>query len=104
MSLPRDTSLSAQLRQAREQLDALRLENQILRQKLDALARRVFGKSSERLDPEQLQLLLEGLEEIAEVRAVTQRSSAMSEGRASVPRERGPRLPTHLPVREVIID
>ena len=51
-SMPHEAELSQQLRQAREQLDALRLENQLLRQKLDALARRVFGKSSEQLDAE----------------------------------------------------
>lgn len=38
-----------------------RQEISLLRQKLDALARRYFGKSSEQLDPAQLQLLLGGL-------------------------------------------
>jgi hypothetical protein len=34
------------------------LEIKILRQKLDALARWIFGKSSEKLDANQLELLL----------------------------------------------
>lgn len=38
-----------------------RQEITLLRQKLDALARRYFGKTSEQLDPAQLQLLLSGL-------------------------------------------
>ncbi len=42
-------------------LEASRRENTILRQKLDALARRFFGKKSEQLDAAQLELLLSGL-------------------------------------------
>ena len=38
-------------------------ENKLLRQKLDALARRRFGKSSEKRDPGQLLLLLQGFDE-----------------------------------------
>ena len=44
--------LSAQLAQAK-------IEITLLQQKLDALARRLFGKKSEQLSPEQLQLLFE---------------------------------------------
>jgi transposase len=49
------------LEQTRQANDALRRENTVLRQKLDALARRFFGKQSERLSPAQLELLLQGL-------------------------------------------
>lgn len=42
-------------------LEDTRRENTLLRQKLDALARRYFGKQSEQLDAAQLQLLLSGL-------------------------------------------
>jgi len=48
----------ASLQQA---LEEARRENTLLRQKLDALARRYFGKQSEALDASQLQLLLSGL-------------------------------------------
>lgn len=41
-------------------LEETRRENTLLRQKLDALARRYFGKQSEALDSAQLQLLLSG--------------------------------------------
>lgn len=50
----RVTTLQASLADARQEIA-------LLRQKLDALARRYFGKSSEQLDPAQLQLLLSGL-------------------------------------------
>jgi transposase len=61
-------SLQTQLRQLHEQVTVLkealeqtRRENTILRQKLDALARRFFGKKSEQLSAAQLELLLGGL-------------------------------------------
>ena len=47
----------------RQQLEASRLEALLLRQKLDALARRYFGKKSEQLNPAQMELLMVGLEE-----------------------------------------
>jgi transposase len=60
-------SLQSQLRELREQVAVLqealeqsRRENTILRQKLDALARRFFGKKSEQLNAAQLELLLSG--------------------------------------------
>lgn len=63
-------SLQSELRNMREQMASLkealeqsRRENVILRQKLDALARRFFGKKSEQLNAAQLELLLSGLSE-----------------------------------------
>ena len=47
----------------REALELSRRENVILRQKLDALALRFFGKKSEQLNAAQLELLLSGLAE-----------------------------------------
>ena len=62
--------LQTQLRELREQVAVLqealeqsRRENTLLRQKLDALARRFFGKKSEQLNAAQLELLLSGLAE-----------------------------------------
>lgn len=37
----------------------LKQENELLRQKLDLVLRKLFGKSSESLDPAQLELLLD---------------------------------------------
>jgi len=45
----------------RQALEESRRENTMLRQKLDALARRFFGKKSEQLDAAQMELLLQGL-------------------------------------------
>lgn len=49
------------LGQTQQALEDSRRENTLLRQKLDALVRRYFGKQSEQLDAAQLQLLLGGI-------------------------------------------
>jgi len=63
-------SLQTELRALRQQVAGLkealeqsRRENTLLRQKIDALARRFFGKKSEQLNTAQLELLLSGLTE-----------------------------------------
>lgn len=48
-------ALIAQLRDGNQQLKA---ENELLREKIDLLARKIYGASSEKLDPGQLELLL----------------------------------------------
>ena len=55
--------LRAQVAVLQEALEQSRRENTLLRQKLDALARRFFGKKSEQLNAAQLELLLSGLAE-----------------------------------------
>ena len=57
----------------------LEAEVALLRQKLDALARRLYGKSSEQLDPNQLQLLLQGLEEPKKTQASSEEMSEPEE-------------------------
>jgi transposase/regulator of replication initiation timing len=54
-------SLQEILAQTRQALEESRRENTILRQKLDALARRFFGKKSEQLNAAQMEMLLNGL-------------------------------------------
>ncbi len=106
MSRARDATLVEELRQKDEALRLAQLEIKLLKAKLDALARRVYGRSSERLDGGQLQLLFEGLEEIAQAQAAAlEEPPPHDDDKSPRPRpERGPRVPTHLPVREVIID
>ncbi len=43
-----------------EEVAALRVENKLLREKIDLLIRRIFGRSSETMDEQQLMLLLQG--------------------------------------------
>jgi hypothetical protein len=56
---PREQDLARQLEECLEALKQSRRENELLRQKIDLLIRRVFGSSSERLDKTQLELLLQ---------------------------------------------
>ena len=56
---PREKELVRQLEECQEALAQSRRENELLRQKIDLLIRRVFGSSSERLDRAQLELLLQ---------------------------------------------
>lgn len=46
-----------------ERIERVEKENALLRQKIDLLVRRLFGAQSEKLDPAQLLLLLQGLDE-----------------------------------------
>lgn len=85
-----------------EQLAAARQEISLLRQKIDLLVRRVFGSSSETLDPKQLELLLQ-LSEGAALPAAETKVPAQRE--AVRPRKpQVPRLPENLPVVEAVIE
>ena len=87
----------------RELVSSLQKENSLLRQKIDALCRRVFGSSSEKIKAAQLELLLQ-LVNSADVEA----PAAAPLEKASKPiqprKERAPRVPENLPVVEQIIE
>ncbi len=94
-----------------DELNRLRQENELLRQKLDALARRLFGAKSEQLDKNQLLLLLQeaetpgpGVGKGSGPEAEQAEPPRPGKASAAKPRERAPRLPEHLPVIEQIID
>src|SRR5215216_3833503 len=98
----------AQLTATQDKLAAAELEIHFLRQKLDALARRLFGKKSEQLDPAQLQLLFQEL--VAPGPAVgkglgpSEPEAAPARPKQAQPRrDRTPRVPAHLPVIEEVI-
>lgn len=88
------------------EIGRLRIENELLRQKLDLLLRKLFGPSSEKLDPAQLELLLSGEDAAKKPDAAGPEPAAdliafpQSKRRA----ERKPRLPEHLPVEETVLD
>jgi len=87
-----------------EENGQVRVENKLLREKIDALLRKLFGASSEKLDPAQLLLMLQGLDGPGKApEPVAAEAPRRSTGQ-SPPRERGPRIPEHLPVVEEIID
>jgi transposase len=83
-------------------LELSRQENSLLRQKIDALVRRVFGSSSEQVDRQQLELLLQltASDTPAEPVAVETKNGVKVQPRKA----RAPRLPEHLPVVEEVIE
>lgn len=87
-----------------KELSASRLENKLLREKVDALVRMIYGKKSEKLDPGQL-MLLEG-QESKKAEAPVAAEADTGAAHQSKPRRKaeGPRIPEHLPIKEEIID
>src|SRR3954471_5640683 len=87
----------------REERDAAQAEVEKLRLLIRQLQRGRFGRRSERLDPDQLQLGLEDLEQTV----AAQEEAATRSGTPRVPRARRRNLgalPAHLPRVEVLVD
>jgi transposase len=97
---PRETELARQLEECQEALAQSRRENELLRQKIDLLIRRVFGSSSERLDKTQLELLLQ----LSESSTLTTHEVPPAASPKRSCRQRTLRLPENLPVVEETID
>ncbi len=100
---PREAELTEQLKQCRQALKEALARIALLEQKNDLLIRRFFGKSSEQLDPGQLDLFLAQVEVPAS--PTPQEPLPPLEKVQSSPRKsREPRLPEDLQVIEVFID
>ena len=83
-----------------QQVELLRRENALLRQKVDLLVKRVFGSKSEQLHSGQLELLMGAPESSGVVTAVPPEKKPAPRPA----KKRAPRLPDNLPVVEEIID
>jgi transposase len=96
--------LIARLDAALNKVDGLTAENQSLRQKVEALIKRYFGGTkNESMDPNQLMLLLAGLEAMQPVAATP---SAPVKDTSAARRDRKPArsgIPENLPVERVVI-
>ena len=97
---PREEQLASLLEECRAALAASQRENELLRQKIDVLVRRVFGSSSEKLDRAQLELLEMPPEVVEELPPQLEKQLRLPLPR----RARAPRLPENLPVVEEVID
>ena len=100
-----NVQLRAEANAQREENTRLGTELRLLREKVDALVRKLFGAQSEKLDPAQLLLMLQGLEAPGKspepvAAEVPRRSTAPSPPR----NDRGPRWPADLQVVEEIVD
>src|SRR4051794_22356403 len=91
----------------RSEHDAAQAEIEKLRLLIRQLQRGQFGRRSERLDPDQLQLGLEDLEQAAAAAEAAQEGVAARNGTPRPPRVRRRNLgalPAHLPRVEVLVD
>lgn len=94
-----------QVQQLIEEVERLRKENALLRQKLDLLARRIFGRKSEQLNENQLEFLLGQLDQPASSSASADAAIPEAEPKPRRPSSpRKPRTPDDLPVETEIID
>src|ERR671910_1043188 len=91
----------------REKHDAAQAEIEKLRLLIRRLQRGQFGRRSERLDPDQLQLGLEDLEQAAAAAEAAQEAASRSSDAPRPPRVRRRNLgalPAHLPRVEILVD
>jgi transposase len=98
----RETMLEAQLK-------AAQLEVKLLKEKVDALVRMLYGKKSEKIDPNQLMLLLEGLESKKDETPASEESTEAKDeeppkSKTPSSKSKRPRIPEDLPVHEEVID
>jgi len=98
----REKELTGLLQQCQQALLESRRENALLRQKIDLLVKRVFGSSSEQLNPGQLELLM-AVPESSAIPMTPATPEKKEPCRSSV-KKRLPRLPENLPVVEEVLD
>src|SRR3954447_21732611 len=107
LEIERDTA-TAERDAVRAERDAAQAEIEKLRLLIRQLQRGRFGRRSERLDPDQLQLGLEDLEQtVAAAEAAQEEAAARSGAPPRAPRARRRNLgalPAHLPRVEVLVD
>lgn len=113
---PREAELTAALAASQQHNVELKQEIEFLKQKIDALVRRIFGAKSEKMNPAQLELFMAGIASTEPPSAPAGETAGMAAGDrlASLPADppatagprkaRRPRLPEHLPIVEEIID
>src|SRR4051812_12320978 len=91
----------------RSEHEAAQAEIEKLRLLIRQLQRNRFGRRSEKLDPDQLQLGLEDLEQAAAAAEAAQEEVAARDSTPRAPRARRPNLgalPAHLPRIELLLD
>jgi len=116
---PLEEELTAALAASQRQVVELKEENELLRQKIDALVKRIFGAKSEKMNPAQLELFMAGLDPAGEptppadapaATATTTTGDTLTKSPVVPPPPsrpkpaRRPRLPEHLPIVEEIVD
>jgi len=105
MTPAREQELLGEIARLRAELEKSALENQLLRQKLDLILRKLFDKKNESLDPAQLELLLDP-EAAKKADAAGEPHAPAAETSTPAPGQRTPRKPrdlSRLEVRETLL-
>ena len=94
---------AAQIAELLSPMQAWLVENKLLRRKVDFLVQRMFGRRSEKLSRDQMELLLGTLDSgLPEDEPEPPKPPSPPHPRP--PRERKPRLPSDLPTEDVVIE
>jgi transposase len=93
-----------ELEKLRRENRQLREENEWLRKKIDAMARRYFGKKSEQLNEGQLEFLMDQLAASEKSVAEEEPEESAKQNRPRPRKPRKPRIPDHLPVVEETLE
>ena len=106
-------ALRAKAQAQEERIRQLEAENRLLREKIDLLVRKIFGKSSEALDDKQLMLLLQGGDPakkdqasqggVCALEAEIKKNDKPAGTGKQLRKEREVRVPAHLSVSEEIV-
>ena len=89
----------------RAEVERLRIENQLLRERIDQILRKLFGSKSEAIDPAQLELLLDpdAAKKAEAAGPADPEPAAEAPTAPKPPRKRKPRDLSHLEVRETVL-
>jgi transposase len=92
-----------------QEIARLKTENRLLQEKIQCLMKKLFGRSSEKLSPDQLELGLEELRELQEALEIVEAKAELAE-EEQAPSRRGKRkpldarIPKDLPTEIVVIE
>jgi len=92
-----------------QEIARLKTENRLLQEKIQCLMKKLFGRSSEKLSPDQMELGLEELRELQEALEIVEAREVLAE-EEPVPSRRGKRkplearIPKDLPTETVVIE
>lgn len=113
MMTPLEARLTEENAALRAENKAQQIEIKLLREKVDLLIRRIFGKSSEQLDDGQLMLLLQGGDEAKKAEASSASPGVLEAeiekrgkdtAKIKPRKEREARVPAHLPAVDEVIE
>lgn len=103
--------LNLEVQTLSDEIERLKQHNHVLRLKVDAMSRRLFGQSTEQLNPDQLQMVFDALNQESQSAEPKKLEASVSAACDSEAEERPARkkrtfeqLVERLPVRQVIID